>query len=229
MADRGWRPQLTAWVDRVDLVWGRMGVPAGERAELRAQLVRDLAQAVAEGAPLSELLDVDPARLAQDVVSSLGLTPVAPTAPAPAPPGRGAVARVVVGGLVGVAVGGLVSVLPVLAAMGWAFHHVPPGSARESAAILAAYAVAGLVTALAGGIGVSVACDDVPAPARPLRRGTLGLLASGAVATVLAVGYAATTGYSTAPGVVLTEVVLVVGVVVAGLALVGQRVVRAGG
>jgi hypothetical protein len=222
---RAWRPQLTAWVDQVDAAWLRLGVSAPRRAELRLELVRDVAQAVAEGAPPAEFLRVDPARFARDVLASVGAAPAAPAPEESA--GPSAVARVVVGGLVGVVVGGLASVLPVLAAMGWAFHHVPPGSTRESALILVAYAVAGLVTALAGGIGVSVACDAVPGAGRPVWRATVGLLVSGAVATGLTVGYAATTGYSTRPEVVLTELVLVVGVVVAGLAVVAHRLIRA--
>jgi len=60
----GWHPKPTTSVGRVDARWHQLGLGAAQRRELRLELVGDLSQALLHGAPLEELLAVDPDRFA---------------------------------------------------------------------------------------------------------------------------------------------------------------------
>src|SRR4051812_6832346 len=71
---RAWHPRLTTWVDLVDFRWQRLGLSAARRRQLRVELVGDLSQARRDGAPLDELLAVDPERFAEDVAIAHGWT-----------------------------------------------------------------------------------------------------------------------------------------------------------
>jgi hypothetical protein len=230
----GWHPSLTTWVDRVDARWQELGVSTARRREWRIELVTDLAQARLDGAPLGELLAIDPDRFASDVALAHGVessganAAVVPrrSTSAQVPPHKHPddipVARVAVAGLVGSAVGGVVGLLVLLPLVGWVVHHERDGSATQAVAMLAIYVVAGLVAALCGGFAVSCSCADSRTAHDLGRRAATGLVISGAVATLVTVSLAKATGYSTQGPVILTEVGLVTGICLIGLVLVAR-------
>jgi hypothetical protein len=207
---------------------------------LRIELVTDLTQARSDGAPLDELLSIDPDRFAIDVAiahdididhhaSGVGVS----TSPEPREAHersrrrgrrgcRPLIRDVVVAGIVGSVVGGLTSMVLVLTLMGWIMQHTRDGSMAESAAMLATYAGAATIAALGGGLAVTIACGDTPHPRRLGLRTALGLLVSGAVAAIVTVTFAETTDYSTRTPVVLTEVGLVLAVCGLGLTVVAR-------
>lgn len=235
MGSGGWHPRLTTWVDRVDARWQQLGVSTSQRRELRIELVTDLSQARLAGAPLEDLLSIDPVRFASDVAVAHGLNTSGADAVAqprtssldseiPAPDGlRGVtVARVAVAGLLGSVVGGVVSLLVALPFVGWVGQHAQEGGAAQIAAMLATYVVAALVAALCGGLAVSSACADSPSAKLLGHRAATGLLISGAVATLVTVSFAKATDFSTETPVVLGEVGLVMGTCLVGLVLVAR-------
>ena len=227
-----WHPSLTTWVDQVDARWQQLGVSAAQRHELRLELVADLSQARQDGAPLEELLAIDPDRFATDVAVAQGFTvSAAHVAPATGSrpedshrtdPPEVTVTRVVLAGLLGAVVGGVVGLAALLPVFGWATHHQQPGSAVQVASMLTIYVVAALVAAVSGGFAVSSAYADSPNARLLGRRAAGGLVLSGAVATLVTVSYAGATGYSTRGPVVLAEVGLVIGSCLVGLVLVAR-------
>ena len=235
MSSGRWHPSLTTWVDRVDARWRQLGVSTTQRGELRIELVTDLSQARLDGAPLAELLAIDPDRFATDVAVAHGFQapgsnaaglPASSSSNSETPPGKNprevAVARVAVSGLLGSAVGGIVSLLLLLPLVGWVTHHEGDGSAAQAAAMLTIYVVAALVAAMCGGLAVSSACADSPSAHLLGRRAAKGLIISGAVAALVTVSFASATDYSTERLVVLIEVGLVIGICLIGLILVAR-------
>ena len=234
---RAWHPRLTTWVDLVDARWQRLGLSAVRRYELRLDLVTDLAQALVDGAPLAELLAVDPAQFATDVAVAHGGVPDDHSAEAAKPtlspttrptPGRTVpreqitVVRVVVAGLLGATVSGVISLMALLPFMGWVDRHPQLDYATQALAMLAIYAAAALVAAVMGGLAVASACADSPHRRLLRQRVTAGLLLSGVVATLVTVGFARSTEYSTRTHVVLTELGLVLGTIVVGLVIAAR-------
>lgn len=71
-------PRLRDWLDVVDYYWQRSGVPEPERTRMRAELERDLTQALAAGAEVDDLVAVDPADFAADVAAADGVPAGAP-------------------------------------------------------------------------------------------------------------------------------------------------------
>jgi len=242
---KAWHPRLTTWVDVVEARWQRLGLSAIRRGELRADLVTDLAQALVAGAPLEELLAVDPERFAVDVAVAHGWVPndvtgeamdkpassISPRALPRSVRGEASISvRVVVAGLLGTTVGGVVGLVALLPFVGWVLRHTPYDYALQALGMLAIYATAALLAAVSGGLAVASACADRPDRRQLGLRVTAALILSGVTATLVTVGYARSTEYSTRTSVVLTELGLVFGTLVVGLVIAARtsRPVRPG-
>jgi hypothetical protein len=231
---RAWHPRLTTWVDLVDGRWQRLGLSPQWRRELRVELVTDLSHALVDGAPLEELLAIDPDTFARDIAVAHGwLRATTDTAgpspdsakPSKPPPTRVpdreqvSVVRVVVAGILGSSVGGFVALLVELPLISWVQRQPQLDYTTQSLSMLAIYATAALIAALGGGFAVGSACADSPHRRILRRRVTGGLLLSGVVATIVTVGLASSTGYSTRTPVVVSEIALVLGACVVGLVI----------
>ena len=238
MTEGGCHPKLTAWLDRVDAHWHQMGLTQAQRRDLRRDLVMDLSQARLSGAPLDELLAVDPARFAADVAMAEGFDltkageddAAAPVRSAPEPSISNVaeagvpVLRVACAGLFGSIVGGVGGLALLLPAIGWVNHHSQIIYAAQGGGILATYAIAALVAALCGGLAVAGACVHSAYRRRLGRRTVAGLVVSGAAATFVTVSYAKTTDYSTQTPVIFTEFGLVMVILLIGLITVAWSV-----
>jgi len=237
----GWHPKLTTWVDRVDARWHQLGLDATQRRQLRLELVADLSQARLDGAPLDELLAVDPDRFAADVAVGVGFDPPPDGSGDVAAPQRAArepaawrlviadgasVARVAGAGLFGSVVGGVCGLALLLPAIGWVQNDRRMSYHTQGAVMLVIYATAALLAALGGALAVASDCTERSARRVVRRRAFIGLIVSGIAATLVTVSFASATGYSNAAPVVVTELGMVIGVCALGLCLVAMSIRR---
>jgi len=202
-----WPVQLTAWVDRVDAQWCALGMTRDQRARLRQELVRDLGQAVLGGAAPAELMRADPDHFARDVLDAEGidLTATSTIGAEPRWVGR---ARLVVTALTGAAAAGMLALVTVYP-IGSALMDNTRFNFTQGLIALATHVVAATMAAAGGALAVGWSFGSYRHPRRLALASGVGLVVSGGVAALLAVGYAGLTHYSTQASVELTEVMIV--------------------
>lgn len=200
-------------MDQVEVVWASSGILGARRAALRAELVADLEQARGDGAPVEELLAEDPAAFARRVAAA-GEVPRAALARRPA--WRFSVGRLLLGLLGGAAVGFVLSLFTVYPLGMPIYDRYGTTSDREIWISLGMHFVAAMMS-LAGALAFLAWAFPVRASAtRTLVCVGLGVLVGGLLSIWPTMALADALDYSFALPVVLLEVVLVVGMSLAG-------------
>jgi hypothetical protein len=220
-----WDPRLTIWVDRVDEHWQALGISDALRARLRRELVTDLGQARLGGASVSDLTSPDPCRFAEDVATAETLVPeTAATSSSPRRGLRQDAQAFVVLALAGAVAGGLLSLVTVYPIRFELFDFNGLTYRQQGIVTLLAHAIAAAIAVLAGAAAVRWHFRTSRSPGRLAAAAGLGLVISGALATLPTVALAWATDFSSGASVVALEITLVVFVCAYGLVTVARRV-----
>lgn len=206
-------PLIEEWIDAVEARWASAGVTGARRAGLRADLVADLEQASADGAPVDELLAEDPAAFAARVARA---SEVPRSRLARRPAWRFSVPGLMLG-LLGGAVAGFVLALFTVYPGGMYVSDELELSYEQEGWVAVGMHVLAAAFSLAGALMVLAWAFPVRASAaRTLVGLGAGVLAGGVASIWPTMALAHRLDYSFAPGVVLLEIAMVVGFCLAG-------------
>lgn len=224
MASGGlWHPALTDWVDEVERHWTTGGVPPPTCDRLRRELVVDLAQARAFGASVEELIATPTRQFALDVATAEGIDLRHPGNPHLLPTHRTSVGRFVLAGLVGLAIGALASVGLVYPLGFWFADTRLSAHPDPWPFVLLLHVLAATLAIACGSLGVRLATRSTEDARRLTFTTAVALAVSGAISLVLTMLFASTTDFSSAPDVIIVEVLIVVGICAGGLSATALR------
>jgi len=203
---------------QADRAWRKYGVGGADRAALAADLRCDLRAAEADGFGPAQLLGPDIPAFARRLADEAGVARV------PAESGRLigiALAGAAAGGGIGLAL--LTTMYPMLIRLADRPRSL---GLPVQVAVVAYYGLPALVVVTAAVVAVRVLLPDVPRIRETGRAMAVLLPLAGILVTPLTMAFAWSTGYSTAPQVLIIEIALVVGALTGATALARRWALR---
>jgi hypothetical protein len=213
---------LAAWVNVVDYYWQRVVIAEVDRVRLRGELVRDLAQSLAEGASVDDLIALDPAEFAAEVAAADGIE-ARSLRPDPEITDRSLVGTVLAG-----ATGGAVLALLTVYPLGiWLMNQSSADHEQQGWVALGLHVIAASVCLTAAMVAVWWRFRFRGQVRRTLAL-TGGLFALGGLVSVApTVALAKALNYNSDPATVVVEIAIVVGSCSLGI-LAARRLLTGG-